>query len=77
MRPTWLQYCAQVAHVYSTEGSPYVAGLDAESLDFHRGASETYDRLAREEPGRFLRLDASAEPDEIHQQVMRRVGQLL
>ncbi|HVD00656.1 MAG TPA: dTMP kinase [Candidatus Dormibacteraeota bacterium] len=51
--------------------------LDSESLDFHRGASETYDRLAREEPGRFLRLDASAEPDEIHQQVMRRVGQLL
>jgi len=51
--------------------------LDSESFDFHRRASETYDRLAREEPGRFLRLDASAGPDEIHQQVMRRVGQLL
>jgi dTMP kinase len=51
--------------------------LDAESLDFHRGAAEAYDRLAREEPDRFLRLDASAEPDEIHQQVMLRVGQLL
>jgi dTMP kinase len=51
--------------------------LDAESLDFHRGAAETYDQLAREEPQRFLRLDASAEPDQIHQQVMRRVVQLL
>lgn len=51
--------------------------LDAESLDFHRGAAEAYDRLAREDPGRFLRLDASAEPDEIHRQVMRRVGELL
>jgi len=51
--------------------------LDAESLDFHRGAAETYDRIAGAEPERFLRLDASAEPDQIHQQVMRRVGQLL
>jgi dTMP kinase len=51
--------------------------LDAESIDFHRGAAETYDRLAQADPGRFLRLDATAEPDRIHQQVMRRVGQLL
>jgi dTMP kinase len=51
--------------------------LDAESLEFHRGAAETYDRLAQADPSRFLRLDATAEPDQIHQQVMRRVGQLL
>ena len=51
--------------------------LDAESLDFHRRAAATYDRLADSEPGRYLRLDATQDPDQIHQQVMRRVGELL
>jgi dTMP kinase len=51
--------------------------LDAESLHFHQGATATYDRIASAEPERFLRLDATADPDQIHQQVMRRVGQLL
>lgn len=51
--------------------------LDAESLHFHQGATATYDRIANAEPERFLRLDATADPDQIHQQVMRRVGQLL
>jgi dTMP kinase len=51
--------------------------LDAESLEFHRSVAQTYDRLAEAEPGRFLRLDATADPEEIHRMVMRRVGQLL
>ncbi len=51
--------------------------LDAEPLEFHRGAAATYDRLVKEEPERFLRLDATAEPERIHQQVMERVRKLL
>lgn len=51
--------------------------LDAESLEFHEAVAKTYDRLAEEEPGRFLRLDATADPEEIHREVMRRVKQLL
>jgi dTMP kinase len=51
--------------------------LDAESLHFHQRATTTYDRIANAEPERFLRLDATADPNQIHQQVMRRVGQLL
>jgi dTMP kinase len=51
--------------------------LDAESPDFHRRAAATYDRLAEAEPHRFLRIDATADPDRIHQQVMRRVAELL
>ena len=51
--------------------------LDAESLEFHEAVAKTYDRLAEREPERFLRLDATADPAEIHREVMRRVGQLL
>ncbi len=51
--------------------------LDAESPDFHRRAAEKYDQMAEAEPHRFLRLDATADPDRIHQQVMRRVNELL
>jgi dTMP kinase len=51
--------------------------LDAESPDFHRGAAGKYDQIAEAEPDRVLRLDATADPDRIHQQVMRRVGELL
>lgn len=51
--------------------------LDAETQEFHRGAAATYDRLAMEEPERFLRLDATVEPGQIHHQVMERVRRLL
>jgi len=51
--------------------------LDAESPAFPRRAAAKYDQIAEAEPDRFLRLDASADPDRIHQQVMRRVRQLL
>jgi dTMP kinase len=51
--------------------------LDAESIEFHEAVAKTYDRLAEAEPNRFLRLDASADPEEIHRLVMRRVRQLL
>jgi dTMP kinase len=51
--------------------------LDAESPEFHRRAAAKYDQIAEAEPNRFLRLDATADPDRIHQQVMRRVNELL
>ena len=51
--------------------------LDAESPEFHRRAAAKYDQIAEAEPDRFLRLDASADPERIHQQVMGRVGELL
>jgi dTMP kinase len=51
--------------------------LDAESPDFHRRAAAKYDQIAEAEPDRFVRLDATGDPDRIHQQVMRRVGELL
>ena len=51
--------------------------LDAESPDFHRRAAAKYDQIAEAEPDRFLRLDATADPDRIHQQVMSRVSELL
>ncbi len=51
--------------------------LDAESPDFHRRAAAKYDQIAGAEPDRFLRLDATADPERIHQLVMRRVGELL
>ena len=51
--------------------------LDAESPDFHRQAAAKYDRLAEAEPHRFLRIDATGDPDRIHEQVMRRVAELL
>ena len=51
--------------------------LDAESIEFHRSVAKTYDRLVEAEPNRFLRLDATADPEEIHRLVMRRVEQLL
>jgi dTMP kinase len=51
--------------------------LDAESPEFHRRAAAKYDQIAEAEPDRFLRLDATADPDRIHQQVMRRVNELL
>ena len=51
--------------------------LDAESEEFHRRTELAYQRMAAAEPARFLCLDASADPDEIHRKVMDRVRELL
>ncbi len=51
--------------------------LDAESLAFHEAVARAYDRLAEAEPGRFLRLEGRAMPEDIHNRVMERVGSLL
>jgi len=51
--------------------------LDAEADEFHQGAAAAYDRMADQEPHRFLRIDASADPDEIHRLVRNRVQELL
>ena len=59
------------------DGAPTAVQQCAESPDFHRRAAAKYDQIAEADPGRFPRLDATADPDRIHQQVMRRVSELL
>ena len=51
--------------------------LESESLDFHRAVAAAYDRIAAEQPGRWLRLDAALGPEAVHDQVLQRVGPLL
>lgn len=51
--------------------------LDAESMDFHRGAERAYDRIATAEPGRFLRIDGAKPVAEIHRLVLGRVQGML
>jgi dTMP kinase len=43
--------------------------MEQESLDFHRRVADAYERLAAEEPNRFVRLDATGSRDKIHLQV--------
>ena len=47
--------------------------IEEEDLGFHRRVAIAYDRLAAAEPERFSRLDAAAEPEVIHREVLRRV----
>ena len=51
--------------------------LDAESMDFHRRVEHAYDRMAAEEPDRFLRVDGSGSADQIHRLVLGRVQGML
>jgi dTMP kinase len=51
--------------------------LDAEDLAFHEKVASAYDRLARSEPERWVRLDATLPPEELHRQVRDRVARLL
>jgi dTMP kinase len=43
--------------------------LEAEPLDFHRAVSAEYDRMAAAEPDRYLRLDATLSPGELHRRI--------
>lgn len=51
--------------------------LEAEADDFHERVREAYRRLAEEEPDRIVIIDGQLSADEIHQQVIDRVGKLL
>jgi dTMP kinase len=51
--------------------------FEAESLEFHRSVATAYRELAAAEPGRFVRLDATRSPEEVHAQVMETLTDLL
>lgn len=51
--------------------------MEAEDLAFHVAVAAAYDRLAESEPERWVRLDATLAPAEIHSRVRRRVAELL
>jgi dTMP kinase len=51
--------------------------LESEDQEFHRAVLCAYRQLADAEPGRFVRLDATRPPEEIHAAVMSEVSGLL
>lgn len=51
--------------------------IDAEELAFHERVAAAYDRMAAAEPGRWVRLDGGAPPDDVQAAVRERVGALL
>jgi len=51
--------------------------LESEDLAFHRAVSFAYGQLAEAEPARFVRLDATRPPEEIHGAVMATLSGLL
>jgi len=51
--------------------------LEAESLAFHRRVRQAFLDLAEAEPGRYLVIDASGNPDIIAEQVRARIGAIL
>ena len=50
--------------------------MEQESIDFHRKVAEAYERLADQEPQRFVRLDATGSRDKIHLEVRDHVKKL-
>lgn len=51
--------------------------VESESVEFHRRVAAAYDRLATEEPKRFVRLDATGSREQVHNAVMDRLKPLL
>jgi dTMP kinase len=51
--------------------------LESEALVFHRAVVAAYRRLADAEPERWVRLDASCPPEEVHAAVMASLAGLL
>jgi dTMP kinase len=51
--------------------------LEAESIDFHRRVRAAFLDLADHDRGRYLVLDAAAEPDQVHRRIVKRVNELL
>ncbi|WP_416447275.1 dTMP kinase [Leucobacter sp. HNU] len=51
--------------------------LEAEAAAFHRAVRNGFLALAAEEPDRFLVLDAARPVDDLHREIIARVGELL
>jgi len=51
--------------------------MEMESLEFHRKVGEAYDRLAADDPKRFVRIDATGSRDAIHLAIRDRLKILL
>lgn len=51
--------------------------LEAEREDFHRRVRDAYLRLAADEPGRFLLVDAALPPEQITERIRARMAELL
>jgi dTMP kinase len=51
--------------------------VESEPSDFHDRVASAYDRLAVDEPKRFMRIDASGSREHVHSQVVQRVEQAL
>ena len=51
--------------------------LEREPADFHAAVAAAYDRLAREEPARWLRVDGTRPPEDVSRQVTRDALELL
>jgi len=56
---------------------PHGDRIGGEELDFHRRVRQGFLSLAREEPQRFLVVDASLPPGEVTQLIWRRLSALL
>jgi len=51
--------------------------LESQELAFHRSVVDAYRRLAEAEPARWVRLDATCSPQEVHAAVMASLSPLL
>lgn len=51
--------------------------MEAEGLDFHLAVARAYRRLAEAEPARWVLLDATRPPDELHAAVLSALADLL
>ncbi|HEY4028101.1 MAG TPA: dTMP kinase [Candidatus Dormibacteraeota bacterium] len=51
--------------------------LESEGVAFHRAVAGAYRELAAAEPGRWVRLDATRPPEEVHAAVMASLTELL
>lgn len=51
--------------------------VESESADFHDRVAQAYERLAAEEPQRFVRVDATGSRENVHSIVKQRVDSLL
>ena len=68
---------ADVARVRRDSTRDVYDRLEAEADDFHERVREAYRRLAKEEPERIVIIDGQLPAEQIHQQVIDRVGKLL
>ncbi len=74
---TFLLALAPEAGLRRQRGRGAADRLEREPLDFHRAVTAGYEALAREDPGRWVRLDAGLPADELHREVLASLQSLL